>query len=394
MTDEKKTDIMSYGLFAMVITHALVHAAGAMRNSILPLVKEEFFLTNTQVGLIAAVPPLAQALLSIPAGYWSDRYGAKRLVALSIGMAVIGAILGGVTWSPWVFIVATTLLTLNSTFYHPPSHSYVARLVRRVDRSKALGFLNAGGTFGIAVGPLSITLVIEWLGFSWRELYLFWVMPISLGFVILYFVREISREDSVSGREIEGDATTLWTRGFIVYLTSRGIRMFAMGMMSAFIAIYLTEVRGWSIGQVGIMYGASSLLGIFASPVGGEISSRVGNKKWAVISLGIGYAFLLGAFFTSGIYSFMAMYLSYRFFGILAMPAMASITAALTPPKQMGMGYALSFMPASIAGVIATPIAGYIADFYGYFPIFMISVVILYTGLAVLQIGVKIRPTG
>jgi MFS family permease len=175
MTDEKKTDIMSYGLFAMVITHALVHAAGAMRNSILPLVKEEFFLTNTQVGLIAAVPPLAQALLSIPAGYWSDRYGAKRLVALSIGMAVIGAILGGVTWSPWVFIVATTLLTLNSTFYHPPSHNYVARLVRRVDRSKALGFLNAGGTFGIAVGPLSITLVIEWLGFSWRELYLFWL---------------------------------------------------------------------------------------------------------------------------------------------------------------------------------------------------------------------------
>ena len=49
-------------------------------------------------------------------------------------------------------------------------------------------------------------------------------------------------------------------------------------------------------------------------------------------------------------------------------------------------------MPASIAGAIATPIVRYVADIYGYFPIFMMSVDIPYLVLDVLQIGVKVGP--
>jgi MFS family permease len=107
--------LISYGLIAMVVTHTLVHAAGNIRNSIFPLLKEEYVPTNQQIGFIAAIPPLAQALFSIPMGWMSDRYGAKRLIALSISIAVLGALLGEITWNPWIFIAATTLLTLNST---------------------------------------------------------------------------------------------------------------------------------------------------------------------------------------------------------------------------------------------------------------------------------------
>jgi dipeptide/tripeptide permease len=73
------------------------------------------------------------------------------------------------------------------------------------------------------------------------------------------------------------------------------------------------------------------------------------------------------------------------------MPAMASITARLSPPNQMGMGFALSFMPASISGIIAPLFAAWIADTYGLFPIFMVAIVVMYLSLLIFQLGVRIK---
>ena len=260
--DTKNAESFTFGLFAMVITHTLVHAAGNIRGTLYPILKDEFVMTNQQIGIIAAIPPLAQALLSIPAGSMSDRYGAKKLVALSIGMAAIGAIIAGFTLNPWMYIVAATLLTLNSTIYHPPAHSFTARIVGVKDRAKAMGILNAGGTFGVAVGPLSITILMGWLAFTWRQLYLFWVTPILLGLVLLYFVRtEPSREmnKDIPNMPAEEGTVSLLSRDFLLYISSRGVRMFAMSMVGAFLSIYLTEIRSWSVSEIGIMFGSSSL---------------------------------------------------------------------------------------------------------------------------------------
>ncbi len=392
--DTKNSGSFTYGLYAMMITHALVHAAGNIRGTLYPILKDEFVMTNQQIGIIAAIPPLAQALLSIPAGSMSDRYGAKKLVALSIGMAAIGAIIAGFTLNPWMYIVAATLLTLNSTIYHPPAHSYTARVVGVKDRAKAMGVLNAGGTFGVAVGPLSITILMGWLAFTWRQLYLFWVTPILLGLILLYFIRaEPSREMNNNTPTImeEEETESLLSRDFLLYISSRGVRMFAMSMVGAFLSIYLTEMRSWSVSEIGIMFGASSLLGLAASPIGGVIASRVGEKRWAVLTFILGYACFFAAFFTKGVYPFMAFYLAYRFSGILSMPAMAAITARLSPPRQMGMGYALSFMPSSITGVIAPIVAAWLADFYGLFSIFMVATAVMYLSILILQIGVRIN---
>lgn len=395
MEKQERSKILSYGLSAIVITHALVHSAGNITSTLYPLLKEEFVLTNQHIGLIAAIPPIVQALFSIPAGHMSDRYGVKKLIALSIAMAVIGALIAGFTINPWMYIVAATLLTLNSTIYHPPAHSYAARLVGRKDRAKAMGFLNAGGTFGIAMGPLSITVMMGWLALTWRQIYLFWIGPILLGFVFLYFVRAESSVEDIQGKDeassnVKGTKSFL-SRDFLLYLSSRGIRMFGVSMVGTFISVYLTEVKSWTVPEIGLMFGVSSLLGLIASPIGGFLASKLGEKRWAVYSLALGYACFFAAFFTTEVIPFMVLYFAYRFCGILSMPAMASITARLSPPNQMGMGFALSFMPSSVTGIIAPIIAAWIADTYGLFPIFIVATVVMYLSLIILRLGVRIK---
>ena len=391
---EKKPPLLNMGVLAMVVTHALIHAAGNMRSTIYPEIKADFQLSNYQIGIISAVPPLSQAIFSIPAGWISDHQGSKKVIAISLGMAAIGAAIAGFSVNPWMFVVSAVFLTLTSTFYHPPAHSYSARVASPEDRSKAMGFLNAGGTFGISLGPLSVSVLLS-LGFAWRQVYQFWIIPIILGIVFLLMIKtdprgERNHVDEHKDEEEESDEpTSLLTREFLLYITSRGVRMFGASMFAPFLSLYLSEVRGWSVVQIGFMLGISGILGLVGSPMGGYLASRFGEKRWVIVSMALSSTFFVAAFYVPGIYPFMAMYLIYRLFGIMAMPGQAAITARLSPPSQMGMGFALTFMPSSITGVIAPMVGAWIADYYGYLPIFIAATGVMYLAVLVFSLAVK-----
>jgi len=386
--------LMSSSLLIMVLTHTLVHAAGNIQSALFPVLQEEFSLTNQQVGLIVAIPSLFQFLLSVPSGMVSDRFGPKKLIAASIVIAAVGALLGSVSMTPWMFIVASTLLTFNSTLYHPPAQSYVSDITNPRDRSRALGIWHSGGTTGVSLGPLSITILMGLFALSWRQIYGFWVIPILLGLVALYFVKPAAEmvEKEVRDSWDEGETVDkLLNSNMIFLLLSGTVRRFGGGLTAGFLSIWLAKTQGWTLGQIGLMLGISSLLGIVASPLGGELAARYGEKRWFVTTLFGSYAFFALAFFLKGYWPFMIAYITHRFFGILGMPANMTLTARLSPPKQRGVGFALSSIPMNVVRPVAAMVAAYIADTYGLYPIFIATSVIYFIGLAILQIGVRIE---
>ena len=387
-----RSRLISSSLLIMVLTHTLVHAAGNMRSTLFPVLQDEFGLTYQQVGLIVAIPSLCQFLFSVPAGFLSDRLGAKKLITLSILMATAGAFLGSVSVDPWMYIIASTLLTLNSTIYHPPSQSYVSNITNPRDRSRALGIWHAGGTTGVALGPLSIAVFMGIFAFHWRQLYGFWVLPILLGLVALYFVKppaEIVSKETMEEWD-EGDTVdTLLNRNLMFLLLSGAIRRFGGGLTTGFLTIWLAKSQGWTISQIATMMSVSSLMGIVASPLGGELASKFGEKRWLVGTLFVSYTCFMLAIVLKSFWFFTFFYLAQRFCGILGMPASMTITSKLSPPKQRGVGFALSSIPEMVIMPLASMIAAYIAEFYGLYQIFIATAVIYYVGLAVLQFGVK-----
>ena len=79
---EKTASIISYGLLVMTLTHTITHVFQNMPSALFPILMkpDEFNLTLQQIGIIAAIPPLCSALLSIPMGLLSDRYGSRKMV--------------------------------------------------------------------------------------------------------------------------------------------------------------------------------------------------------------------------------------------------------------------------------------------------------------------------
>ncbi|MCJ7731163.1 MFS transporter [Candidatus Bathyarchaeota archaeon] len=386
-------EILSYGLIVMAVTHALAHAFQNMHTALYPTLVAEFALTNQQVGLISSIPSLISALLSIPMGLLSDKVGAKKMIILSIIVATCGALLAGIAQNPLMLIIAVSLLYLNTTIYHPASYSFTTFLFEPKDRSKALGVQGAGGTLGMALGPISIAILVGMLGFGWRRAYIAWVIPLLLGIISVWYIKFIPTSDdedkTSKGTGVSG-ASKLWTKSLVMFLSFGGLKTMAASMTITFLSLWLVNTRGMNLALASLIFGASSLMGIVASPLGGIFAARYGEKRWIIATSIVSYVSFALAFLIPGNIAFTVFYLGYGFFNLFSMAANSAITAKLSPSKQRGLGFALYFLPGSIMGAIAPMIAAYIADIWGIYTVFMTSIGIFALAWAVFTFGVKV----
>jgi ACS family hexuronate transporter-like MFS transporter len=385
--------LLNYGLLVMTFTHTMAHAFQQMHSALYPVIKVEFALTNQQLGLISSIPSLAAAILSIPAGIATDRFGTKRMILFSNIIAAVGALIAGFARDPWMFILAVSLLYINTTFYHPASYSFTCFLFPVKDRSKALGIHGAGGTLGMALGPISISILVGIFAFGWRQVYLAWVIPLSIGALIVYLIKYAPKQDAetkTDNEEIIKQPKKLLSTNLIMFLLFGALRTIAGGMTSTFLSLWLVNNRGLSLALTSLIFGASSLMGIVAAPIGGIFASKYGEKKWVVYTvLAASICFAL-AFLIPYTWGFILFYIGNGFFNTLGMAANSAITAKLSPSNQRGLGFALYFLPGSIVGAFSPMLAAYIADSFGIYNIFMTSIIVFAMSWVLFKFGVKV----
>lgn len=388
--------LFSFGLFAMALTHTLTHVFVQVHTTLFPVLQDEFSLSLQQLGLIAAIPALCQALLSIPAGLLSDRLGSRLIITVALAVATGGALLASQAATPVMLIVAVSLMYINTTIYHPAAYSFVTRFFEPTTRLKALGIHGAGGTLGVALGPLSISILMGVLAFGWRQVYLFWCLPLLLGIASVQFLRSAPRDDVGVKSTADGGksgASTLLTSSMIMFLAFIAVRSMATSMSQAFMALYLVGSRGFSGPSTSTLIGLNTLVGIGGAILGGLLAARYGEKRWLLATLLLGYACYSLAILIPGQVAFVVLYLSFGFVSFLALAANAAIMARLSPGKQRGMAYALFFLPGSIMGSVAPVVGASIGDVFGLAAIFYAAMILFFLSLAVLQFGVRLEPS-
>lgn len=385
--------LLSYGLIVMTLTHTLTHAFQQMHSALYPRLQVDFALTNQQVGLISSIPSLAAAVLSIPSGMATDRFGTKKMILFSSILAATGALTAGFAQNQWTFILAISFLFASTTFYHPASYSFTSFLFEPRDRSKAMGIHGAGGTLGMALGPISISVLVGLLAFAWRQVYLAWVLPLVISAFMVYIIKYVPTQDVEvkpgEGRPT-GQAEKLLSVSLLLFLVFGALRTVASSMTITFLSLWLVNTRGLDLALASLLIGASSLVGIVAAPIGGVFASKYGEKRWIVYTLIIAYVCFALAFLIPSIWAFAAFYLGYGFFNLLGMAANSAITAKLSPSRQRGMGFALYFLPGSVMGAFAPMMAAFIADSFGIFNVFLASVCVFALAWTLFRFGVKV----
>ncbi len=129
-------------------------------------VKKLLDLNETQFGLLAAMPVLTGALVRVPLGIWTDRYGGRIVFFLLMLISVPPIYLMRYATQYWHFLVLGAFVGLAGGSFSVGT-PYVARWFQQERRGLAMGIFGAGNS-GAALTKFAAPLIIT--SFGWQML--------------------------------------------------------------------------------------------------------------------------------------------------------------------------------------------------------------------------------
>jgi MFS transporter, ACS family, glucarate transporter len=279
---------------------------------------EEYHFTNPQLGLIFGAFPLGYALFQVPAGWFADRFGSRRVLtggALWWGVfTVLTALVpAGIRAALFCFLAVRFVLGAGEAVIYPSSNRFVANWIPSSERGIANGLIFAGVGGGAAITPPLIAAIMARYG--WRMS--FWVCAaIGCAASLLWFrlARDDPREHpGVSPSELEYIRAGLTRRASerkrilawsVVFSSKEVIAAtlsyfcygYAAFIFFSWFFIYLVQVRGVNL-KLSAFYGMLPFTAMaVCSPLGGIMVDFV-SRRWSkrkgrcgVAELGMGLA--------------------------------------------------------------------------------------------------------
>ncbi|WP_298518117.1 MFS transporter [uncultured Methanobrevibacter sp.] len=175
---EKKNIIL---LICTILNFFAVFAVNAV-NIVIPSIATEFHMSNIVQNWITIIFFLVMAMLSIPAGQISGKYGLKKVTIIASALFIIISIVNVLVATSDQFLVCRLVLGLVLAFINVTSMAMVVSAFDPQERGKALGMNITGVYVGLSLSPfLGGFLNYQ---FGWRAVVLF-AVPFLLAIIVL-----------------------------------------------------------------------------------------------------------------------------------------------------------------------------------------------------------------
>ena len=375
-------------LLFLCASHTLLHVYTNLPLALLPILINEYRLSILIASIIVSIPRVFSLVFSVPSGLLADRLGHTKLISFSLFLQVFAASLIFLFPNVETIVLGFSLTALASTFYHPPALSATSNISPSDFLSRGLGFHGASGTFGISLGPITLGLVLNWLG--WRYVYLIWIVPIFVIAVTAFFVNiDEPIHEGPHERKRKRLTTPLkdvLSVTFLSFLLLVLFRSAAGGTISTYLTTYLTESKGLDASLASIIFGLSPLIGLASVIIGGYAGDKLGWKRSYTLIISTVTIALLCMSVSTSIIQTVLFYLVYGFFNIMTMPITGSLIPKIIPQKSRGTAYSLHFIPMSIVGIVMPIILGILINLLEIWIIFPIAIAFYIIVLIITQI--------
>ncbi|MGD9922401.1 MAG: MFS transporter [Pseudorhodoplanes sp.] len=349
--------------------HFVSHVFILVLPPVFPLVRAEFSVSYTELGLVVAVFNVISALLQTPAGFLVDRSSARMVL---VGGLVLGAAsLAAAAAAPSFLLLglAFACLGLANTVYHPADYALLSNRVSHGRVGQAFSIHIFAGFLGTAVTPAAMVILASAIG--WRGAF---VAAALLGLVvaaaILILGEPLAGREAARARAADaaapsaGDWRVLMTMPVILNLIFfMLIAAFAVGVQNyGIVALEALWATPLSLSTTAIT--VHLMLSAFAVLVGGWLTARTDRHETiALIGLFVSGITLLPIAFVDFNATFLIalMALSGFFNGVLQ-PSRDMIVRAVTPPGAFGRVFGFVTTGFNIGGVLAPPAFGYMMD--------------------------------
>lgn len=146
-------------------------------------------LDETQIGNVLGAFFFTYAMFQVPAGWLSDRFGARRMLAIYIiawsAMTALTGFMSGMIG----LLLARLGCGIAQAGAYPSSNGVIRRWFNVEGRGRASSLVSFGGRLGGTLAPFLTTILILWLG-GWRKtLWLYGGLGILIGGAYWFIVR-------------------------------------------------------------------------------------------------------------------------------------------------------------------------------------------------------------
>jgi len=351
-------------LFSIAFAHLLNDLMQAVIPATYPILKSNFSLTFTQIGLITFVFQLTASLLQPFVGFYTDKKPQPYSLVAAMIFTIVGLGLLSISSSFWMILVSVALVGIGSSIFHPEA-SRVAFLGSGGKRGLAQSIFQLGGNAGSAIGPLLVALVVAPYG----QMYVIWFViagVIGIGIlsrIALWYENHMNlRAAKKSNPDDENVplSNRKVTISIIVLLLLIFSKFFYMASMSSYFTFYLISKFSVSV-QDSQFYLFLFLASVAAGTlIGGPLGDHFGRKYiiWFSILGAAPFTLLLpyaNLFWTGVLAVVIGVIIASAFSAIL-------VYAQELKPGKVGMISGLFFGFAFGMGGLGSAILGYVAD--------------------------------
>ena len=192
-----------YVLGLLLVVMTLNYADRYVIGILLPAIKAELGLSDTQIGFITgAAFTIFYALLGVPIASLADRYSRKKIIAIALTVWSVMTCLCGLAKSFLQLAIFRVLVGIGEAGCTPPSHSLVSDYYSPAERAFALAILGLGSSLGVFVGFLLGGWITE--NFGWRvTLVAFGAPGVAVALVVYGTLRDPPRGHADGVHSIE-----------------------------------------------------------------------------------------------------------------------------------------------------------------------------------------------
>jgi FSR family fosmidomycin resistance protein-like MFS transporter len=360
-------------LLSVAFVHLLNDCVQAVLPSIYPLLKHEFNLTFTQVGLITLTFQCTASLLQPWIGLYTDKRPIPFLLPAGMCVTLLGV--GLLAWanSYPMLLVAAGMIGVGSSTFHPEA-SRVARLASGGRFGFAQSVFQVGGNAGSALGPLLAAAIVVGRGqaeIAWFMLLVLVAVAVLVGVSRWYshhLMNMVKKAALHAGPALPRKKVIQALAVLALLVFSKYIYMASLQTYYTFFLIEKFKLPVGTAQMYLFLFLASVALGTFA---GGPIGDKIGRKRviWfsilgaAPFTIALPYADL---FWTGVLSVIIGLVMSSAFSAIVV------FAQELVPGKVgliSGIFFGLMF---GISGVGAAAM-GTIADVHGIAQVYQIA---------------------
>ena len=255
-------------------------------------IQAELGLSSTQFGLLTATPVLSGAILRVPFGIWTDRFGGRRVMTVLLILCAVPVWLVGYATQFWHFLaIGFALGAVGASF--AVGSPYVARFFPVSRRGFAMGVFGAGNV-GAALN-LFVTPALA-AQYGWRVVPHVYALVLLVTAALFWWLsapdpaRDSGRAPGfVAQLQVLRDPR-VWKYCQYYSLTFGGFTALSLWMPQYFVGEY-----GVSITVAAALAASFSLPGGILRAVGGALSDRFGAHAttWWVLWMAWVLLFLL-----------------------------------------------------------------------------------------------------